>query len=240
VPGRLDANVVLSWIEELDAAGCFGVGFGGGEPTAHPEFAGICAEATKSTRLAVTFTTHGHRMDEGLANVLRGNVHFIRVSMDGVGRTYERLRGRPFEAFQRHLEIVATVAPFGLNVVVNDETVGELEAIASFAKSAGAVELLLLPEQAIRDRLGISESTSRRLREWVLGGTPGVRLAMSRAGVTEGMPLADPFPEDAPLEGHAHIDARGILRAHAFASEGVPVSSSIMQSLEQLRVRRAE
>jgi len=238
VPGRLDANLVLSWLYELDATGCLGVGFGGGEPTAHPQFLSICAAAAERTNLAVTMTTHGHRIDAKLAAAMQGCVHFIRVSMDGLGATYERVRGRSFVAFQRHLEIVATIAPFGLNVVINHDTVGELDAIASFARSAGASELLLLPEQPVRGRPGISKAVLDQLTEWVSTASPGVRLAISRAGATDGMPLADPFGGEPPLEGHAHIDALGILKAHAFASEGVPVGKSVIEATDQLRAGR--
>ncbi|WP_408376205.1 radical SAM protein [Paraburkholderia sp. RL18-085-BIA-A] len=34
----LATEKVLSWLEELDSEGCLGVGFGGGEPTLHPDF----------------------------------------------------------------------------------------------------------------------------------------------------------------------------------------------------------
>lgn len=186
--------------------------------------------------MAVTFTTHGHRMDLELAAALRGSVHFVRASMDGVGATYARLRGRSFEAFQRHLEIIASVAPFGLNVVINDETVEELVEIASFARKVGAAEVLLLPEQPVGNRPGISQSASQRLEEWVSSAAPGVRLAISEAGVTDGMPLAKPFADEAPLD--AHVDARGHLKAHAYATDGIPVGTSILDSLDQLRVRR--
>src|SRR5262249_44044550 len=142
IPGRLKLDDVLSWVEELDSAGTLGVGFGGGEPTAHPDFARICVESARRSKMAVTFTTHGDRIDDELAAALRGSVHFIRMSMDGVGATYERLRGRSFARFQRQVEIVATVAPFGLNVVINDETVEELDGIIAFASKAGAAEVL--------------------------------------------------------------------------------------------------
>src|SRR5438132_1158110 len=45
IPGRLKSDDVLTWVEELDRAGTLGVGFGGGEPTAHPDFARICVES---------------------------------------------------------------------------------------------------------------------------------------------------------------------------------------------------
>jgi sulfatase maturation enzyme AslB (radical SAM superfamily) len=232
------AEAVLSWVGELDKAGALGVGFGGGEPTAHPEFARICVEAARSTSMAVTFTTHGHRIDEELASVVRGSVHFVRLSMDGLGATYERLRGRSFEAFQRQIEIVSSIAPFGLNVVINDDTIGELEPIARFAREVGAAEVLLLPEQGVGGRSGISRSASQVLTEWVLSASPGVRLAISEAGVTGGMPLANPFPGELPLDAHVHVDARGVLKANAYAIDGISVGTSILETLDQLRARR--
>jgi pyruvate-formate lyase-activating enzyme len=239
IPGRLETDDVLSWVEELDRAGTLGVGFGGGEPTAHPDFVRICVQTARRTTMAVTFTTHAHRMNSELAAALRGSVHFVRMSMDGLGETYERIRGRTFEAFRRQADIVASVAPFGFNVVVNDMTVGELDAVAAFADEAGAAELLLLPEQPVRDRPGISDSASRRLAEWISNATPGIRLAISQAGAPDGIPLADPYPDELPLDGHAHVDARGILKAHSFAVNGVPVKTSILEAFDRLRARRA-
>ena len=239
VPGRLEAVAVIGWVDELDRSGTLGVGFGGGEPTAHPDFARICAAVADRTRVAVSFTTHGHRMNSRLAAMLRGNVHFARVSMDGLGETYAQLRGRSFDAFQRQLEIVASIAPFGLNVVINDDTLPQLDEIASFANRAGAQEILLLPEQPTTGRPGISHSAVLRLTEWVSCARPGIRLTMSAAGANASMPLAEPFPGESPLEAHAHIDALGLLRADAYSTEGVPVAKSILDSVDHLRARTA-
>lgn len=239
VPGRLDPDLVCAWAQELDDGGALGIGFGGGEPTAHPDFVDICREVALRTRLAVTFTTHGHRLTPELAVPLRGFVHFIRLSMDGVGATYEHQRGRCFADFERRVATAATICPFGLNVVVNDETVDELDAIATFAKASGATELLLLPEQPVGNRPGMSRLASRRLTDWVASAVPGIRLAISQAGVAEGMPLADPFPGEPALDAHAHVDARGVLKEHAYAADGIPVGPSILHSLDQLRERRS-
>jgi len=57
-----------------------------------PTLSELCQHVAKETALAVTFTTHAQRVDEALADRIRGNVHFVRVSMDGVGATYEMLR----------------------------------------------------------------------------------------------------------------------------------------------------
>jgi MoaA/NifB/PqqE/SkfB family radical SAM enzyme len=235
VPGRLDAGTVISWIEELDSAGALGVGFGGGEPSAHPDFGWLCVEAARRTTMAVTFTTHGHRIGADLAATLRGAVHFIRVSMDGIGSTYERLRGRPFDLFLRQLELIATIAPFGLNVVINDETVCDLDAIASLAGRVGATEILLLPEQPVGDRPGITPAACGRLVEWVSNSAPGVRVTISEASPIDGVPLADPFPDERPLEAHVHVDAIGVLRPNAYATAGVKLGTSFLESLEALR-----
>jgi molybdenum cofactor biosynthesis enzyme MoaA len=227
-------------MRDLDGEGCLGVGLGGGEPTAHPDFAWLCTQAAATTGLAITFTTHGHRLDASLAGMLRGSVHFVRVSMDGIGEIYERVRGRSFAEFRRRLQVVASVAPFGLNVVVNGETVPELDGIRSFAEDVGAAELLLLPEQPVGDRPGITPDDAARLNRWISSAPGSVRLAISRAGATEGMPLADPFGDEPPLDGHAHVDARGVLRTDAYTRDGVVVGDSIMQALDELRSGRTE
>jgi sulfatase maturation enzyme AslB (radical SAM superfamily) len=107
---RLRPQDVLAWALELDRFGCFGIGFGGGEPTLFPRFAELCRAIHEQTDLAVTMTTHGHRFSVELAERLRGAVDFIRVSMDGVGETYERIRGRPFYRFLEHLDIIRQTA----------------------------------------------------------------------------------------------------------------------------------
>ena len=164
---QLDSELLISWLDELDSEGCLGVGFGGGEPTLYPDLARVCRYAAERTGLAVTLTTHAHRLDDRMAADLRGNLHFIRVSMDGVGDTYKRLRGRSFSSFTRRLDAVRRLAPFGLNYVVNAFTLPDLDAAVAFAADAGAAEFLLLPEQPVRGRGGINGHTAQGLREWV-------------------------------------------------------------------------
>lgn len=144
----LHTDQVLGWLKELDAEGCLGIGFGGGEPTLHPDFVDICKLAAGETQLAVTFTTHGHHLTPKLVERLKGSIHFARISVDGIGRTYEKQRGKQFASLLRGMESVATLSPFGINVVVNEHTVAELDAVSELAQEVGASELLLLPQQA--------------------------------------------------------------------------------------------
>lgn len=138
-PAVLEFERAAGWLYELDVNGCLGIGFGGGEPTLYQPLAELCKYATRHTRLAVTLTTHGHRLNDELLAALAGSVHFVRVSMDGVGATYEGLRGRPFMEFRRRLESIRPIAPFGINYVVNSRTLPDLDAAVKLAADLGAL-----------------------------------------------------------------------------------------------------
>ncbi|WP_371602433.1 radical SAM protein [Streptomyces sp. NBC_01220] len=229
---------VLAWAVELDAAGCLGVGFGGGEPTAYRRFAQLCSDITQSTSMAVTFTTHGHRLTPKFVGSLRGAVHFVRLSVDGVGSTYERLRGRPFVDVVQAAALLGSLAPFGINAVINGDTVGELDDLAEFADKAGASELLLLPEQPTAATSGISDADAQRLVEWAAAARIGARLAISRTGLEAALPTAEAVPGEHPLYAHMHVDAMGVLRPHAYAAKGLSVGGSIMEAVHALREAR--
>jgi len=231
----LDWELVVAWAVELDGEGCLGFGFGGGEPTAHPQFARLCAKITACTSMAVTFTTHGHRLTPGMIEDLRGAVHFTRLSVDGIGATYERLRGRPFVAVRKAAALLHSLAPMGVNIVVNRDTIGELDDLAQFAADVGASELLLLPEQPTRASDGISDADAQRLVRWIHGYNSPVRLAISRSGLEVLVPTAEPIPGESPLDAHLHVDAGGVLRHNAYALRGIPIRGSILDAVKCLR-----
>lgn len=231
----LDVERVVAWAVELDGTGCLGIGFGGGEPTSHPRFAELCERITRSTSMAVTFTTHGHRLAPSLIDALRGDVHFARLSVDGVGATYERLRGRPFADVRDAAVRLRSMSPIGINAVVNADTVSELDDLAEFAADVGASELLLLPEQPTAATPGISDADTERLVGWVRAARPPVRLAISRSGLEALVPAVGAIPGERPLDAHLHVDATGVLRAHAYASVGTPIDGSILDAMDLLR-----
>lgn len=231
----LKADQVLTWLRELDAEGCLGVGFGGGEPTLHPEFVELCKRAAGETELAVTFTTHGHRVTPALATRLKGSIHFARVSVDGVGLTYEAQRGKAFSSLLRGIESVSALSPFGINVVINDKTVVELDALSELAKDVGASELLLLPQQSTAAVAAIDESVGDALKRWVSAYRGPVRLAVSETGAS-GLPTCDPLPDERGLLAYAHIDASGKLRASSYSLVGTAIGDAgVLSALQMLR-----
>ena len=230
---RLDVDSIVAWAIELDKGGCLGVGFGGGEPTLHPNFARLCQRVATETQLAVSFTTHGHRITEALAEQLDGAVHFVRVSMDGAGDTYERIRGRSFEALLEKLRLVRAIAPFGVNYVVNDETIGELDAAAAMSFEHGAFEMLLLPERPVAGVGGIDAVTSEALTRWIQTNTQ-YRLAVSDAAPIDGIPIANPYRDGGGVSAYAHLDASGWLRRSSFSADGAYIRSSVGAALNEL------
>jgi MoaA/NifB/PqqE/SkfB family radical SAM enzyme len=218
----LGAESIAGWLEELDSAGCMGIGFGGGEPTLHPQFAEICRHAASRTQLAVTFTTHGHRLTPSLLQRIAGSIHFIRVSVDGVGATYEAQRGRRFSVLLERLRDARKIAPLGINVVVNEHTVRELDALAKMAHDVNASEILLLPQQATSTASNASVDVCLELERWIRNYDGKVRLATSEAG-SEGLPICDPLPKEKGLQAYAHIDASGIIKERSYEGPGVTI-----------------
>ena len=224
-PASLDFHLMTTWLKELDENGCLGVGFGGGEPTLYRRFPEICRFAAEDTNLAVTFTTHGHNLDEQLLAKLYGKVHFLRISMDGVNSTYEALRGRPFSCLLTRIRMARDLAPFGINYVVNKLTIVDLDRAISIADNLGASEFLLLPEEPVNSQGGIDEYTLEKLREWVECYSGPIPLTISEANAS-GISVANPFANESGLREFAHIDARGVLKRTSYDKGGQPIGAS--------------
>ena len=238
-PGRHDTATVVSWVKELDVHGCFGVGFGGGEPTLLAGFPELCQLVAAQTGLAVTFTTHGHHLTASVCARLAGAVHFIRISMDGVGQTYEKLRGRPFGALLDRISDVRNVAPFGINVVVNEQTVHELNEVADVAAQVGARELLLLPQQATARWHGIDDVTLSGMRSWLDRYRGPLAVTIGASGIA-GLPVTVPVPGEQPLDAYAHITADGVLKRSSYQAGGPPIGKDgVMAALSVLRAAGA-
>ena len=223
-PAALDFARLTGWLTELDDNGCLGVGFGGGEPTLYRKFAEICQYAARRTGLAVTFTTHGHNLTENLIATLHGNVHFVRLSVDGVGTTYEALRGRSFSSLLDRIRLASTLAPVGINYLVNNRTVADLDRAIELAIDVGAAEFLLLPEQSVNGRGGIDGCTVKTLQSWIERYRGPIPLTVSEVA-SDGISVANAFAGESSLRGYAHIDAWGTVKRTSYDDEGQAIGA---------------
>lgn len=235
VKANLDTKSLRTWLKEFDQLGTLGVGFGGGEPTLHPEFSEICEFAANETELAVTFTTHGHHLKDALLSRLKGNVHFIRISIDGVGATYENFRGRKFDKLLARVESARKISPLGFNVVINDSTINDLDGLTNLATKFDISEILLLPQQATFQVDGISDDTYKKMKKWIANYTGKTRLAISDIGLEYNF-ICNPLLLEKGLDAYAHIDALGFLRSSSYSNVGQQISEkSVLEALKLLK-----
>ena len=239
-PAILAFDRLTSWLADLDANGCIGVGFGGGEPTLYPRLTELCTYAERNTNLAITMTTHAHRLSDQLLNQLAVNLHFVRVSMDGVGPTYESIRCRPFDALLERITALACVARFGINFLVNSKTIGDLDVAVQLAADLGASEFLLLPEEPVGRGVGIDNETALILRKWITEYHGSVPLAVSESGA-EGLPTCDPLIAETGLAAFAHIDASGVIKRTSYDKCGILIrEDGVMAALNKLKITKQE
>jgi MoaA/NifB/PqqE/SkfB family radical SAM enzyme len=231
-PATLSFERLVEWLRELDANGCLGVGFGGGEPSLYPRLAELCRVTAHQTGLAVTMTSNGYHLDEAMLGSLADNVNYLRLSMDGVGATYEKLRGMPFDFFLHRLNSVRQFLPFGINYVVNSQTFPDLDSAITLATSVGATGFLLLPERPTDTSVGIDPNTRSAFEQWVAGYRGTLPLAVSESDAA-GLPVCDPNPAERGLRSYAHIDAEGCLKRSSFDRHGVAIGlDGVLRALE--------
>lgn len=236
----LDFELLKDWLIELNNNGCLGIGLGGGEPCLYGKLSELCTFIKNNTKLAVILTTHAHRLTDQLLNDISGNVNFIRISMDGVGKTYESLRGRTFDSLINRIESIRKVSNFGINYLVNFQTIKDIDTAIDIAQSFGASEFLLIPEVRVRKGKGIDDITKNILHEWVYKYSGKVRLSISEHG-TENLPTCNPFENEDSISTFAHIDASGNIKQTSYNTSGLKIGNTgLIPALSKLKKRVKE
>ena len=144
--------------------------------------------------------------------------------MDGVGTTYEALRGRSFSSLLDRIGLASTLAPVGINYLVNNRTVEDLDRAIELAVDVGAAEFLLLPEQSVNGRGGIDGCTAKALRSWIERYRGPIPLTMSEVA-SGGISVANAFAGEPSLRGYAHIDALGTVKRTSYDDEGQAIGA---------------
>lgn len=221
-PQVLDDSILIEWISELAQHGTHGIGFGGGEPTRYRMLEGLLRHIRTKTRMAATLTTHGHQFTERYAAKLDGLVDFIRISMDGIGSTYLSIRGKEFDMFVSKLEIISRYFRFGINYVVNKNTILDLPQALVFAENMGCKEFLILPERATAQSGGIDLDTFKLLTQ-IANRYSGSMPLLFSAGFDYEFPTNNLQESDSPVRDYVHIDASGTAKITSFDSNGVKI-----------------
>lgn len=233
----LDFERLKGWLKDLDVNGTLGVGFGGGEPFLYENLIELCDYVASETSLALSITTHGHFLTEELACQLKGKINFYRLSMDGINETYEKIRGKSFHQFADKVRIVSRNSKFGINYVVNETTIKDLDQAISFAESVGAFEFLLLPQVKTAHEEGIAQEQLVQLQNWVNRKDCKIRLAIS-SSFAAGFPTCSFAESKQSQRRFLHIDASGTLKEESFDTQGIIIKNNIIESIKFLKDRQ--
>ncbi len=217
----LDPKFVKGIVKEAAEEGTLAVSFGGGEPSLYPVLEEVLKYTHEETPLAVGMTSNCTEELVKLTPRISRYVDFLRISMDGIGDTYYRHRGISFDGFVKHLEYLLEYYKVGINYLVDETTIDDLDEAFFLMKDWGIRELLLLPREP-----DCPESVISRLHDWIMHNKDkGILIEISNAR-RGNLPFLAPYREDDDSLDYAHIDAKGLLKESSFTSEGIALLSA--------------
>ena len=140
--------------------------------------------------------------------------------------------------FCEKLKLVKATARFGINFVVNADTISDLPSAADFAFDSGAEQLLLLPQTSTDGRITLSDRLMETLSAWIQANYQTYRLAISKHAIEfVDAPLL--MAQNSKYESYEfmHVDALGHIRRTAFSTKGIALKpeDSILDCIKALR-----
>lgn len=139
-------DYLISLCKQLDSLGVLEITFGGGEPTLYPKFEELCSWVWENTSLGISFTTHGHHINDAFINNIRNKVSSIRFSIDGSESRYSDIRGKNLDDVITKIKSINGQIPFGINCVVSKGQTEELKKVIELAINLQANNVLIIPE----------------------------------------------------------------------------------------------
>ncbi len=137
-PGELTANECRAVIDDLAAFGVPALLLSGGEPMIHPDFFEI-ANYARERGIRLTLSTNGTLLEgRNAAHLLDIGFAYVGISLDGIGETHDRFRGRT-GAFQRAVTAFRLCQNLGqkagLRLTLTEHTVHDLDRILDFIEN---------------------------------------------------------------------------------------------------------
>jgi radical SAM protein with 4Fe4S-binding SPASM domain len=138
----------VALIEAMSALQVFWFTLGGGEPFARGDVFELMAEATRRN-LCIRLTTNGFAVNEDTVRRLENlNVFSVQVSIDGLGRTHDRLRGMTgaFDNAIRTLELFRDAGYTTLATITASNTnIAEIPDIVRYLNRVGVNSVKIGP-----------------------------------------------------------------------------------------------
>ncbi|MCE1237209.1 MAG: heme d1 biosynthesis radical SAM protein NirJ [Hyphomicrobiales bacterium] len=144
--GELTTAEVFRVLDDLKAARVPAVILSGGEPLLRPDIYEIAARA-KALGLSVSLSSNGALIDETHADrIASARFDYVGVSLDGIGATHDRFRGRPgcFDASIAGIRrLSARGVKVGLRFTMTSDNEAEFADLLDLTKREGATKFYL-------------------------------------------------------------------------------------------------
>lgn len=201
----LPVDTIIKLCKEFDRLGTFDVAIGGGEPLIHKDLPQICKRIWNETSLGLSITTNGTLLNRKLISELKNYVSFLRISIDSINPVvYKNIRNFDIDLIASKLELLKDKIPFGINTVINSQTILDLDKLIEFAENYGAEELLLLPE-INNNEFTLSKNEWKFLENWIIDNMYRVPLRIiDRARKMINVPIL--FDSQEYFEDYKYVD----------------------------------
>jgi radical SAM protein with 4Fe4S-binding SPASM domain len=197
---ELSLAEVKQLIDELSAMKVFVLGLSGGEPFTRSDFADIAIYAARSSIGRVFLSTNCTLINEDILSKLGGyrDKFVLKVSIDGVGDTHERVRMMP-GVFIKTVEGIKLAVSLGFRVQVT--TTLMKSNLAQFIKIIEFVKKLGVQKHRIIDIMPLGRASAdlvlsdeERKSIWSMFKHNKERLTQSNGEVTLEMPFMELSP----------------------------------------------
>lgn len=143
-------------LQDLDARGTLEVAFGGGEPLVFKGFVDLVRRLYRETKLAVSLTTNGTRLDEAAVQALGPVVGQMRLSV------YDNVEHVPIVE-----RLVKHHVRFGVNWLVTPDRVAQVATFVLDLAAAGCRDILLLSYNGQNQALHLHAAQTKELERQV-------------------------------------------------------------------------
>ena len=217
----LSKDYILELARTFDHLGAFDIAIGGGEPFLHPDLNEIIRRISCETNLGLSVTTNGTLLTQDKVKSISHFLPIIRISIDGIASTFRTNRQYSFDRIENNLSIASNFLRVGINVVIKDDTVDQLDAIAELYYKYACSEILLLP-YIKNGRIALKQETCHKLENWIAENHTQVNLrilSQAKERIKTNYLINYPGWE----ESYVYIDANNMLKANSYSGKGIKI-----------------
>lgn len=230
----LQLDTLKKWVDQLNDNGCLSIGLGGGEPTLWPDLLELLSYISQ-TEMAVTLTTNGSADISCYKEILK-YVNLLRFSVDGLHEVYETNRGQSFFPLITKIHELVYCGKVGLNYLLTDETVLQLDEFKEYIDLICPYEILLIPCINSNGNISLSNHSIAVLNKWLLAHVNKLPISLSYAGLgiisSDILPVQN-FSPDMQHRYFLHINSQGELANNVFASERLNIGNNLIEVIKK-------